>query len=278
MLVTWQMEKGMSGLVLCGSTGEGSTITQQERQRMFRVAADRAMGRLSLIAGIGANDTATAIEQAKRAADEGADAVLHVTGYYNRPTQKQIVEHYRALGESTPLPIVVYNIPSRTGVTLEVETIRALSEQSKIVGIKDSTGNLSRIARDRAAVARPFSFLSGDDPSSVGYIALGGHGCIAVLGNLFPRAFSEMIRAALQGDFVTARSINDRFVALNEALYVEPNPTGLKYLLGKLGIVKSEVRRPLSEVEEGTRKALDAAIEQIPKSMIDESACFRSMT
>lgn len=275
-IVKWQSSSGISGLVVSGSTGEGVTVSADERKRLLTLARENVAAPIPIIAGVSSNSTQSAIEQSQKVGDEGADLVLHVTGYYNRPTQDQIVSHYCAVAESSPVPIIVYNIPSRTGINIDSEAIVKLSQHSNIVGVKDSTGDLGRVSYEFNAASRPFSFVSGDDPSCLAYIAMGGHACIAVASNICPKLFSSLIDAAQAGDLAKARKINGDIGALNRLLYLRPNPAPLKYILSKLGVCRPDLRSPLDTPPEEVQSAIDRGIEQLPIDILEETRSFRS--
>jgi 4-hydroxy-tetrahydrodipicolinate synthase len=259
-LVDWHVEQGSSGLVVCGTTGECPTLSHEEHVVVIAQAVKFARGRIPIIAGAGSNSTQEALFLTRASEEAGADAVLHVTGYYNKPTQKQVVEHFRAIDRITRLPIIVYNIPSRTGQELSVETIAALAELEHVAGVKDSTGNVARLTMERQKINRPFSYLSGDDGTCLGYVAHGGHGCVSVTANVVPRLCANMFVALREGDLPRARSVHDKLMPLNAALFLEPSPAGIKYAMSKLGLCTDELRMPLSPVTESARVAIDHAL------------------
>ncbi|WP_337264560.1 MULTISPECIES: 4-hydroxy-tetrahydrodipicolinate synthase [unclassified Serratia (in: enterobacteria)] len=259
-LIDWHVEQGSSALVICGTTGESPTLSHQEQIEIIAHAVKMARERLPIIAGTGSNCTAEAIHLSVSAQNAGASGILHATGYYNKPTQSQVIEHFRALDEMVSLPIIIYNIPSRTGQELQVETIAALSELRHVCGIKDSTGNVARVTQERRVISKQFSFLSGDDSTSLGYVAHGGHGCISVTANVIPGLFARMIKAALQGDFATACKIQDRMMPLHEALFLEPSPGGIKYAMSRRGLCPNELRGPLTPVTPAAQIAIDKAL------------------
>lgn len=259
-LVSWHVTSGSKGVVVCGTTGEGSTVTIEERRRIYEIAVRTAAKRIPVVAGIGSNDTKSAGTQFDLAADAGVDAILHVTGYYNRPSQDQIIEHYKQLARTTALPVIVYNIPSRTGIDLSPATIARLSQLGCVAGVKDSTASVARLSEEKLMIRKEFSFLSGDDASCLGYMAHGGDGCIAVAANVAPKLFSEMIEAAQRGDYSGARTLHEKLVPLHQVLYIEPNPGGIKYALSKLGLCRNELRAPLTTVSPDTQKRIDEAM------------------
>jgi 4-hydroxy-tetrahydrodipicolinate synthase len=259
-LVDWHVEQGSSGLVICGTTGESPTLSHDEHIEVIREAVKATRARIAIIAGVGSNSTAEALHLTKGAENAGADALLHVTGYYNKPTQNQVIEHFRAIDQVTRLPIIVYNIPSRTGQELSVNTIAALAQLEHVVGVKDSTGNVARVTLERLRIARPFSFLSGDDSTILGYMAHGGDGCISVTANVVPHLCAQLFVALRENDLRQARSLQDRLMPLHSALFLEPSPAGVKYAMSRLGLCANELRMPLSPVGEATRAAIAEAM------------------
>ncbi len=260
-LVEWQISEGSNGIVVCGTTGESPTLTDDEHRSLVAKAVAVAKGRIPIIAGTGSNSTHHAIAMTRTADEVGADGTLHATGYYNKPTQAQIIEHFRQIDAATKLPIIVYNIPSRTGIELSVDTLAALSEMKNIAGNKDSTGNVARVTQERLRIKKPFSFLSGDDLTSLGYVAHGGDGCVSVTANVAPKLCSQLMAASLAGDWKKARELQDRLMTLHAALFIEPSPGGIKYVMSKLGLVREELRSPIAPVSEAARRKLDEALE-----------------
>lgn len=265
-LIDWHVDQGSSGLVICGTTGECPTLNHEEHIHVIREAVKLVQGRIPVIAGAGSNSTEEAVFLSRGSEEAGADALLHVTGYYNKPTQSQIIEHFRVLDRAVKLPIIVYNIPSRTGQELSVDTISALAQLDHIVGVKDSTGNVARVTMERLRVRKPFSFLSGDDATCLGYIAHGGHGCISVTANVAPKVCASMFDAMQRGDIARAQSIHDSLMPLHTALFIDPSPAGVKYAMSKLGLCANELRMPLSPATETARVAIDKALEALEAS------------
>jgi len=259
-LIDWHVEHGSSGLVICGTTGECPTLTHEEHIAVIREAVCLAKGRIPIIAGVGSNSTQEALALIAVAERSGADALLHVTGYYNKPTQRQVIGHFRRLDQATQLPILVYNIPSRTGQELSVDTLVELSMLEHVAGVKDSTGNVGRVTLERLRIAKPFAFLSGDDATALGYIAHGGAGCISVTANVAPALCSEMCAHAQAGRMGEARSLQDRLMPLHMALFLEPSPGGVKYAMSRLGLCRNELRMPLGEISVQAKAAIDAAM------------------
>lgn len=259
-LIQWHIREGSSGLVICGTTGESPTLNLEEYAHILDDAVKFSAGQIPIIAGTSSNSTSEALALQRIAENARVDATLHATGYYNKPTQPQIIEHYRALDRATHLPIIIYNIPSRTGQELDIATVATLSNLRHVAGIKDSTGNMARVSLERLAIPKPFSFLSGDDASSLGYIAHGGNGCISVTANIAPALCADMISAARKGDIQKARLLHDRLMPLHTAIFLEPNPAGVKYAMAKLGLCANELRAPLMRVTEDVRLRIDVAM------------------
>ncbi|MFL5240343.1 MAG: 4-hydroxy-tetrahydrodipicolinate synthase [Rhizomicrobium sp.] len=260
-LIAWQIAEGTHGLVPCGSTGEAATLDETERRRVIEICVKEANGRVPVIAGAGSNSTATAIARAKAAAEVGADAVLSVTGYYNKPSQEGIYHHFATLAEEVDIPIILYNIPSRAIVDISVETMARLSKIENIIGVKDATANLARPTREKLACGKDWRLLSGDDPTALGYMVLGGHGCVSVTANIAPRLCAQFQDACLQGAFESAREIHERLMPLHDAMFVDPSPACVKYAASLLGLCHNELRSPMMPATEaGQGKARDAMI------------------
>jgi 4-hydroxy-tetrahydrodipicolinate synthase len=260
-LIAWQIAEGSHGLVPCGTTGESPTLSAEEHRRVVQICVEEASGRVPVLAGAGSNCTAEAIELAKAAKKVGADAVLSVTGYYNKPSQEGLYHHLATLAEEVDIPIVLYNIPSRAVVEIAVETMARLSKIENIVGVKDATGNLSRPTRETLACGKDWLLLSGDDASALGYMAHGGRGCISVTANVAPRLCSEFQEACMRSDFMAARALHERLMPLHEALFCEPSPSPVKYAASLLGLCHNEVRAPMMPLTEaGQAKVRDAMI------------------
>jgi len=259
-LVDWHADQGSSALVICGTTGECPTLSYEEHVQVIADAVRVAAGRIPIIAGAGSNSTQEALTLTRASEEAGADGVLHVTGYYNKPTQQQVVQHFAAIDRATRLPILVYNIPGRTGQELTVDTIVELAQLEHVVGVKDSTGNVARVTLERARIQKPFAFLSGDDSTSLGYIAHGGDGCISVTANVAPALCAQMIAAARTNDLAAARELQDRLMALHMSLFLEPSPAGIKYAMSRLGLCANELRAPLSTASASACAAIDVAM------------------
>ncbi len=259
-LVERQIEAGTHGLVPVGTTGESATLSDDEHEQVIRLCIKTASGRVPVIAGAGANDTAYAISIAKRAQDFGADALLAVTGYYNRPNQAGVIAHYTALHDATEIPIVIYNIPARTAVNISVETMATLSALPRIVGVKDATGDLARVALERKYCQDGFIQLSGEDMTAVGYNAMGGSGCISVTSNVAPSLCAAMQEATLQGDYGRALEFQDMLAPLHQALFSDASPGPAKYALSLLGLATADVRLPLVPASEEAQAKVRAAM------------------
>ncbi len=259
-LVERQIRGGVHGLVPVGTTGETATLSHDEHRRVVEICVEVAAGRVPVIAGAGSNATDEAVELVRHAKTVGADAALVVTPYYNRPSQEGLYQHYRALNDAVQLPVLVYNVPSRTGVDISNDTVARLAELPNIVGIKDATGDLGRASLMRVQCGADFVMLSGDDPSALGYIAHGGHGCISVTCNVAPEPFVALIEAAIQGELETARARQDQLIALHRALFLDASPSPTKFALAELGLCTEEVRLPVVACAESVRPAVREAM------------------
>lgn len=246
-LVEWQIEKGVSGLVPCGTTGESATLTFAEHKRVIQLCVEAARGKVPVIAGAGANSTAEAIELTEAAKDAGADAVLSVAPYYNRPSQEGLYRHFKAIHDAVKIPIVLYNVPNRCGVDISNETIARLSVLPGIVGVKDASGCLGRVSPLRASAGQEFIQLCGDDMTSVGFNALGGQGCISVTGNIAPKKCTKVQEACLEGNYKKALQLHDALCELHEAMFCEASPGPVKYALSLMNKCTPEVRLPLTK-------------------------------
>jgi 4-hydroxy-tetrahydrodipicolinate synthase len=258
--VEWQIAEGSHGLVPCGTTGESATLSVDEHLRVVRLCVEAVRGRVPVIAGAGSNATERAIELAKGAKAAGADAVLVVAPNYNKPSQDGLVAHYKAINDAVDIPIVVYNVPSRTIVDISVETIGRIAKLPNVVGIKDASGDIGRVARHRALCGTKFAQLSGDDPNAIGFNASGGVGCISVTANVAPKLCAQMQEATAQGAFEAARAIDDKLAALHKILFVEPSPAPAKYACSTLGKCEENVRLPLLACTDGAKSQIRAAM------------------
>jgi len=259
----WQIERGISGLVICGTTGEAPTLSGDEQHRLVRLAARVANGRVPVIAGIGTNATARAIEMARNAASAGAHGLLAVVPYYNKPTQDGMYRHFCAIHEATELPVILYDVPSRTGCGLAVETIARLSKLPRVVGLKDATGDLGRLPHIRRLVGPRFRLFSGDDATALGFLAQGGDGCVSVTSNVAPAQCVRLHTAWEAGDVTTAQQYFLDLADLTFALFAESNPIPVKFALSLLGRMSPKVRSPLCEAVASTRVALGRALLQL---------------
>jgi 4-hydroxy-tetrahydrodipicolinate synthase len=262
-LVDRQITAGTVGVIPAGSTGESATLAYDEHFRVIELAVEAAAGRVPVIAGAGSNVTARAIELVRFAERAGADGVLALCGYYNKPTQAGLIAHFTALHEATRLPIILYNVPARTVVSLSVETIAALSRLPRIIGLKDATGDLTRVALQRLACGPRFIQLSGEDMTAVGFNAMGGVGCISVTANVAPALCAEMQNACLAGDYARALEFQDRLAPLHEVLFAETNPAPVKYAMSMMGLMSEEVRLPLVPPAEATKARVRAVLKSI---------------
>jgi 4-hydroxy-tetrahydrodipicolinate synthase len=259
-LVDWQIESGSSGLVPVGTTGESPTLSHEEHRRVVEIVIAQAKGRVPVIAGAGSNNTTEAIDLAVHAEKAGAQAVLVVTPYYNRPTQEGMYRHFKAVNDAVGIPIIIYNIPPRSVVDMSVETMARLYELKNIAGVKDATANLARVSQQRHALGPDFIQLSGEDMTALAYMAAGGHGCISVVANVAPRLCADLMSAALKGDYAGALKVQDRLVPLHDAIFKEPGLAGAKHGLALLGRVEEEVRLPLLPVTPATGQVIRDAM------------------
>lgn len=262
-LVHWHIDCGTNGIVPVGTTGESPTLSDAEHAQVVRTVVREVDGRIPVIAGCGSNNTAHAIKLHAMAFEAGADAALHVTGYYNRPDQRGLLAHFKALSATHQLPIVVYNVPARTIVDISVETIVELSRLPGVVGVKDATADLSRPVLEALSVDESFAFLSGEDSTAVAYNAAGGVGCISVTANVVPALCADMQRSCLDGDFVRARAMQSELMQLHQALFIDPSPIGVKYACSKLGLCAAGTRLPLVDVSDAAREGIDNAMRQL---------------
>lgn len=259
--VAWQIAEGSSALVPCGTTGESATLDHEEHHRVIAVCIDAAAGRVPVIAGVGSNDTATALTNMRRARDAGAAAALAVVPYYNRPSQDGIYAHFAHLAERCDLPIVIYNVPGRTVTDVSVATLARLAAIPSIVGLKDATGNLARVAAQRLACGAGFRQLSGNDDMALGFNAMGGAGCISVTANVAPRLCADLQRATAAGHWADALALQDRLHPLHAALFADASPGPTKYALARLRPgFPAELRLPMTPPSAEARAQVDAAL------------------
>jgi len=260
--VEWQIAEGSNALVPCGTTGEVATLSGDEHRHVIAAAVETAKGRVPVIAGCGTYDTAASIERIRAAADVGADAALVVVPYYNKPSQAGLAAHFLAIADESPLPIVVYNVPSRTVADISVETLAQIAKHSKIVAIKDATGNLGRVSAQRLACGEAFIQLSGNDDMALGFNAMGGVGCISVTANVAPRLCSDFQKATRVGRWEDALKLQDQLYPLHSALFTDASPGPTKYALSRLkDDFPADLRLPLVEASEASRNAVDAALQ-----------------
>ena len=248
-LIDWHVEEGTNGLVVVGTSGESATLSVEEHVLMVKTAVDHAAKRFPIIAGAGGNSTSEAIALAKAAKEVGADATLQVVPYYNKPTQEGMYQHFRKIAESVDLPLIMYNVPGRTVADMNHETVLRLAGVPGIVGIKEATGNIDRAAHLIKHAPAHFAIYSGDDPTAIALMLLGGHGNISVTANVTPRAMSEMCRAALAGDAITARKIHLSLLSLHKQMFCESNPIPAKWALAALGRMEGGIRLPLTPLD-----------------------------
>ena len=262
-LVQRQIDAGIDFLVPCGTTGESPTLTHEEHLRVVEITVELAKGKVPVLAGAGGYNTAEVISLARELTDLGADGILSVTPYYNKPTQEGLFQHYRAIAEAISLPIILYSVQGRTGVNIETGTVNRLAGIENIVGIKEASGNVSQMAAILNAVPDDFIVLSGDDAITLPLIALGGRGVISVVSNEIPREMSQLTRLALQGDFQGAREIHRRFHPLMEINFVESNPIPVKAALAEMGLLKPVWRLPLVPPKAENRARIRAVLESL---------------
>jgi 4-hydroxy-tetrahydrodipicolinate synthase len=259
-LVDWQIAEGTHGLVPVGTTGESPTLSHDEHKKVVEWCVDQAKGRVPVVAGAGSNSTAEAIDFSRHAEKAGADAVLIVTPYYNKPTQEGLYQHYKAINDAIGIPIIIYNIPGRSIVDMSVDTMKRLYELKNIAGVKDATANMTRVTQQRAAMGEDFNQMSGEDITALGFMAHGGHGCISVTSNVAPRLCSEFQAACLKGDFATARSLQDKLAPLHVNLFVETSPAPVKYAMSLIGKCANTLRLPMVPATEKAQKAVREAM------------------
>ena len=259
-LVDWQITEGTHGLVPVGTTGESPTLSHDEHKRVVEACIKEAKGRVPVIAGAGSNNTIEAVDFARHAEKAGADAVLVVTPYYNKPGQEGLYQHYKAINDAIGIPIFIYNIPPRSVIDMSVDTMKRLYELKNIAGVKDATANLARVSLQREAMGPDFIQLSGEDATALGFMAHGGHGCISVSSNVAPRLCAEFQTACLKGDYASALKIQDRLMPLHTALFIETNPSGPKFALSQLGMIAEDVRLPMVPLTAPTRAKIHQAM------------------
>lgn len=259
-MVEWHIGEGTNGFVPVGTTGESPTLTHTEHEAVVEEVVRASAGRVPVIAGAGSNNTLESIRLAQHAEKVGADAILVVTPYYNKPTQRGLIAHFAAVHDCCALPIIIYNIPGRSVVDMTPETMSELAKFERIVGVKDATGDLARVSQQRASCGPDFVQLSGEDATALGFNAHGGVGCISVTANVAPKLCAEFQAATLAGDYAKALVYQDKLMPLHEAIFVEPGLVGAKYAMARLGICGEEVRLPLTGLLDDTKAQIDAAM------------------
>ena len=261
-LIDWHVAEGTDGLVVVGTTGESPTVDFDEHKELIRAAIEHARGRIPVIAGTGGNSTAEAIELTQSAKKAGATACLSVVPYYNKPTQEGMYRHFRKIAESVDLPLILYNVPSRTVADLQNETVMRLAEVPGIIGIKDATASIDRASDLIRRAPRNFAIYSGEDVAALAVILLGGHGVISVTANIAPRAMHEMCAAALVGDVKKARELNLRLLPLHQKLFVEANPIPVKWALAQMGLIETGLRLPMTPLSEKLHDTVREALRE----------------
>jgi 4-hydroxy-tetrahydrodipicolinate synthase len=260
--IAFQIAGGSHALVPCGTTGESATLSHEEHRRVVALCVEAAAGKVPVIAGAGSNSTEEAISLARHAKAVGADAVLSVAPYYNKPNQEGLYAHFKAINDAVDIPIILYNIPGRSIVDISVETLGRLAKLKNILGLKDATGDLARVARQRAACGEDFIQLSGEDPTALGYNAHGGKGCISVTANVAPALCAQLQNATLQGAYDAAREIDFKLAPLHKALFIEPSPGPVKYACSLLGLCTEEVRLPILPPTDAAKAQIRAAMSE----------------
>lgn len=261
--VDWQITEGTHGLVPVGTTGESPTLDHDEHKRVIELTVSTAKKRVPVIAGTGSNSTDEAVELSQYAEKVGADAVLIVTPYYNKPNQEGLYQHFKAINDAINIPIVIYNIPGRSIVDMSVATMARCYELKNIVGVKDATANLARPSQTRALLGPEFCQLSGEDATALGFMAHGGAGCISVASNVAPRLCAEFQNACMAGDFKKALALQDRLMPLHEVLFIETNPSPVKYAVSRVGFGTADVRLPMVPLSEASRRAIDKVLSDL---------------
>ena len=261
-LIDWHVEEGTNGLVVVGTSGESATLSVDEHILMVKTAVEHTAKRFPIIAGAGGNSTSEAVELAKAAKEVGADATLQVVPYYNKPTQEGMYQQFRRIAESVDLPVILYNVPGRTVADMNHDTVLRLADVPGIVGVKEATGNIDRAANLIKYAPAHFAIYSGDDPTAIALMLLGGHGNISVTANVAPRAMSELCRAALAGDAITARKIHLSLLSLHKQMFCESNPIPAKWALAALGRMESGIRLPLTPLDARYHDAVRDALRE----------------
>ncbi len=261
-LIEQQAAGGTAALIVCGTTGEGATLTAREHEDLYRFAAEKSAGRMKIVAGIGSNDTAGALEMAKRAENAGADGLLMVTPYYNKTTQAGLIKHFTYVADRSALPVILYNVPSRTGVGVTPETYAILAGHDNIAGVKEASGNIGEFARTAALCGDKVTFYSGNDSDTVAMMALGARGVISVASNLVPDVVSKLCALCLSGDYAAASALNRQYMDLFAGLFTEVNPIPVKTAMARMGLCSDEMRLPLVPMGKAHKKALEEVLER----------------
>jgi 4-hydroxy-tetrahydrodipicolinate synthase len=259
-LVEWQIAEGTNGLVPVGTTGESPTLSHTEHKQVVEWCIDQAKKRVPVVAGAGSNSTREAVELARHAEAAGADAVLVVTPYYNKPTQEGMYQHFKAINDAIGIPILIYNIPARSVIDMSVDTMARLYELKNIAGVKDATASMVRVSQQRAAMGEGFNQLSGEDATALGFMAHGGHGCISVTSNVAPRLCAEFQGACLRGDFAAALKLQDKLMPLHQNLFIETSPAPVKFALSLIGKASDTLRLPMVPIGEKSKAAVRDAM------------------
>ncbi len=265
-LVKYQLDEGIHGLVPMGTTGEASTLSHEEHERVVELVVKTAARQVPVIAGVGSNNPREAISLARHAQRCGADGLLAVAGYYNRPSQEGLYQHFKSLHDATDLPILVYNIPPRTIVDIQPDTLARIAELPRVVGIKDACGDLGRISHERQRIRKDFTWLSGDDITALAYNASGGKGCISVTANVLPALCARLQELCAEGNFAEALRVHEVLVPVHAALFREPNPAGAKYAACVLGLAHEECRPPMVPLAQSSRLAIREALAAVLKT------------
>jgi 4-hydroxy-tetrahydrodipicolinate synthase len=259
-LVDWQIVEGTNGLVPVGTTGESPTLSHDEHMHVVEWCVEQAKGRVPVIAGAGSNSTKEAVSLAQHAEEAGADAVLVVSPYYNKPTQEGLYQHFKAINDAIGIPIIMYNIPSRSVIDISVDTMKRLYELKNVAGVKDATASMTRVSQQRSAMGADFNQLSGEDITALGFMAHGGHGCISVTSNVAPRLCAQFQSACLRGDYATALTLQDKLAPLHLNLFVETSPAPIKYAMSLLGKCANVLRLPMVPASEKAQSAVREAM------------------
>jgi len=262
-MVEWHIEQGTHGIVPVGTTGESPTLSHDEHCRVIELVVKQAAGRVPVIAGAGSNNPIEAIEYTRVAERAGADATLHVAGYYNRPNQDGLYHHFKMVHDETNIPIILYNIPPRAIVDIQPQTMARLAELPRIIGVKDATGDLARPWSERQLIKKPFIWLSGEDATAVAYNVGGGTGCISVTGNVAPKLVAQVQELTLAGDWAAARALQDRLIPLHQVMFAEPSPAGAKYAASLLGLCTEECRIPVMPLSSATKERIRSVMTQL---------------